>query len=164
MRIPRLGVLALLVLAAVVVGAVAVSQGSAGGSGVQTITFVIPDAGGSFHFVDNRPVQGDPEEEPPTAGDIFVGSQKLFTKDGRRAGTLGFQCVFATGGTKPRGECTGSYGLRGGTIFLQAAFVGEQKIRIAVTGGSGAYEGVRGSVSERDTRTGSIDTVRLTRG
>jgi len=161
MRVPRLGVLSVVVLAA---AAIAVAQGRAGQSGVQTITFVVPDAGSSFNFVDNKPLQGDPEEEPPTAGDFFVGSQKLFMRDGRRAGTLGFQCVLVTGGMNGRSECTGSYGLRGGAIFLQAAFVGEQQPRIAVTGGTRAYEGVSGSVLSRETRTGTIDTVRLLRG
>ena len=159
----RLRALSLVVLLAVVAAAVAVAQGRAGGSGVQTITLVTRDAGSSFSFVDNRPVQGDPEREPPTAGDFFVGSQKLFTRQGRRVGTLDFQCVFATGGRNPRLQCTGGYGLRGGTIFVQASFVGEQQSRLAVTGGTGAYEGVRGSVNSRETRNATIDTVRLLR-
>ncbi len=162
MRVPRLGVLAVVVLAAVVAAAVAVAQGRAGQSGVQTITLITRDASSSFNFVDNRPLQGDPEEEPPTAGDFFVISQSLFTRDGRRAGTLGAQCVFVTGGNG-RLECTGSYGLRGGSIFVQAAFVGDRQPRIAVTGGTGAYEGVSGSVLSRETRGSTIDTVRLLR-
>ena len=162
MRIPRLGVLSLVVLGAVVAGAVAVAQ-SADARTVRTITLVVPDASSSFSFVDNRPLQGDPERQPPTAGDFFVGSQRLFTRDGKRAGTLGFQCVLVTGGQQGRAECIGSYGLRGGAIFVQASTVGEQPIRIAITGGTRAYEGVRGSVRSRETKSGTVDTIRLIR-
>ena len=162
MREPRSKVLPLVVLVAAVVGSIAVGQGAA--ASVQTITFVVPDSSSSFNFVDNRPLQGNPEREPPTAGDFFVGSQKLFLRNGKRAGTLGFFCVLVTGGENGRIECTGSYGLRGGSIFVQAAFVGDQPPRIAITGGTRAYEGVRGSVRSRETKTGTVDTVRLIRG
>ena len=163
MRIPRLGVLALVVLGAVAAGPVAVAQG-ADARRVQTITFVVRDASSTFNFVDNRPLQGDPEEQPPSAGDFFVGSQQLFLRNGKRAGTLGFFCMVVSGGKNGRVECSGSYGLKGGTIFAQAAFVGEQPPRLAITGGTGAYEGVRGSVRSRETKSGTIDTVRLIRG
>jgi hypothetical protein len=148
------------VLAATVLGTVAVASGSAQRPGERTITLVA--RGGSFHFIDNPPRQGNLEEEPPTAGDAFVGAQNLYTRAGRRAGTLGFQCTAVVGGVQPRQHCVGAYGLAGGQIMGQAVFAREERVtEIAITGGTGAYRGAQGYVVSRATREGSIDTIHL---
>ena len=156
----RLVFAATVVLTAAVVAIAAVADGSAQRGGERTITLVA--RGGSFHFIDNPPRQGDLEEEPPTAGDGFVGSQELYTRAGRRAGTLGFQCTSVVGGVRGRVQCVGAYGLAGGQLMGQAVFVGEERVtEIAITGGTGAYRGARGYVVSRETRQGSIDTIHL---
>ena len=156
----RLALGAIVVLAAVVAAIVAVANGSAQRGGARTITLVA--RGGSFHFIDNPPRQGNLEEEPATAGDAFVGAQNLYTRAGRRAGTLGFQCTAVVGGVRPRLHCVGAYGLGGGQIMGQVVFVGEERVtEIAITGGTGAYRGAQGYVVSRATREGSIDTIHL---
>ena len=156
----RLPLAAAVVLAATVVAIGVVSNGSAQRPGERTITLVA--RGGSFHFIDNPPRQGNLEEEPPTAGDAFVGAQDLYTRAGRRAGTLGFECTAVVGGVRPRQHCVGAYGLAGGQIVAQAVFAGEEGVtEIAITGGTGAYRGARGYVVSRETRQGRIDTIHL---
>ena len=91
-----------------------------------------------------------------------MGAQNLYTRAGRRAGTLGFHCTFVVGGVRPRLHCTGAYGLAGGRIMAEAIFVGEARVtEIAITGGTGAYRGARGYVISRERRQGSIDTIHL---
>jgi len=147
--------------AAIAVAAlVAVSSGGAQQPDARTITLIQPDDAGSFHFIDNPPRQG--EEAPPLAGDMFVGSSPLFTKAGKRAGTLDFQCAVITGGERGRIHCTGVYSLAGGTIAAQVVFPGFRPVtRIAITGGTGAYEGARGSIISRERRNETVDTIRL---
>ena len=150
-------------IAVAVPAAIIISSGSAGQQrGVQTIVLVARDAGSSFSFIDQRPLQGGGDDEVPTAGDSFAGSQKLFTTAGERVGTLDFHCTLVTGGVNPRSVCTGAYGLAAGTIMVVATFPGNQRpIRIAVVGGAGAYEGARGSATTRDRKDGTLDTIRL---
>lgn len=160
----RVFLLGTTVVAVALTAAVVISSGSAGQQrGVRTISLFAQDSGSSFAFIDNRPLQGDPEEEPLTAGDGFAISQKLFTKEGgARAGTLDATCTAASGGRRPRLNCLGTYGLAGGTIMLQVSIVeGFESLRIAVVGGTGAYEGARGSVTSRQRKNGTIDTIRL---
>ena len=156
--------LAVAVLAAGAAAAGFAASGSAqkkGGPAVTTITLV--GRGGSFHFVDNAPYQRNPEEQPPSAGDTFVGTQGFFLR-GRRAATLYFQCTVVSGGSPGASHCTGTYALRGGTIAASAVFRGQRPVtRIAIVGGTGAYEGARGSVISRDRRGTTIDTIRLLR-
>ena len=153
-----LSIAAVAAVVAAVAGAAA--RGNAQEPGGRTITLIARE--GSFHFLDNPPLQTS-VEAPPSQGDMFVGSQPLFTRANRRAGTLDFHCVAATGGVRPRVHCVGTYGLRGGLITAQTVFPGRpgRVTRIAITGGTGAYEGVRGSVLSRERGTGSIDTIRL---
>jgi hypothetical protein len=149
---------AAVVAAVAVAAAVATSRGNAQGGGVRTITLI--EREGSFHFVDNPPRQG--VNVAPLAGDEFVGSTPLFTRAGRRAGTLDFHCVLVTGGERGRTHCTGTYSLAGGAIAAQAVFRGfESPPTIAITGGTGAYEGARGSISSRDRRNVTISVIRL---
>ncbi len=148
------------VVAAGVAAIAVVANGNAQRGGERTFTLVA--RGGSFHFLDNPPRQGNLEEEPPTAGDGFVGAQNLYTRAGRRAGTLGFQCTAVVGGVRPRLHCVGAYGLAGGQLMAQTVFATEERItEIAITGGTGAYRGARGYVVSRETREGSIDTIHL---
>jgi hypothetical protein len=150
--------LAAILGSAVLAAIVTTSRGNAQEGGVRTITLIGGE--GSFHFIDNPPRQG--EEAPPLAGDMFVGSQPLFTRAGRRAGTLDFQCAIVTGGERGRTHCSGVYALAGGTIAGQVVFPGDRPVTtIAITGGTGAYEGARGSISTRERGNQSVDTIRL---
>jgi hypothetical protein len=150
------------VLAVTVLGTVAVASGSAQRPGERTITLVGRE--GSFHFLDNQPRQGSVEEEPPSAGDVFVGSEFLYTRSGRRAGTLGFQCTVVVGGVRPRVHCVGAYGLARGQLMGQTVDAGRRGnvMEIAITGGTGAYRGARGYVVTRQRRGGgTTETIHL---
>ena len=69
-----------------------------------------------------------------------------------------------TGGKNPALQCTGTFVLPAGTLTESALIHagGKSVQRIAILGGTGAYEGARGSIlSVPKTQSTSIDTVHL---
>ena len=75
---------------------------------------------------------------------------------GRRVGRLSAACAVVRGGrtfVQARFQCGATVILRDGTLTVSGAFSGDQRdenVLTAVTGGTGAYEGARGSVSQRN--------------
>jgi hypothetical protein len=126
--------------AAVVVAAVSFAAGGKAGG----VTIQLVEKGQSFHYVDNRPLQGP--NEPPTQGDMFAITSNLFTKSGSRAGTLYAYCVFVAGGRNAVSECTGTLTLAGGQLIgVGRIFNATNRVEVALLGGTGAYEGSKGS-------------------
>jgi hypothetical protein len=148
------GVLGLGALTAV--GVAATSHSSA-------ITFRLVERGDAFHFVDNPPLGG--ERQPPTMGDTFALVSSLWTRSGKRAGTLRATCTVTAGGPNGASTCYGTFGLKGGQLAGIATVRGEGRVtRIAIVGGTGDYEGARGSVisvSRGDNSRFSDDTIHL---
>ena len=130
------GILGLGALAAV--GVAATSHSSA-------ITFRLVEKSESFHFVDNPPFGG--QNQPPSQGDTFAFTSSLWTTGGKRAGTLRATCTVTEGGPVGASTCYGTFGLKGGQLAGIATVRGEGRItRVAIVGGTGDYEGARGSV------------------
>jgi len=129
------------------------------------VTFHLVEKDGGFNFVDNKPLGGP--NQPPSIGDMFAFTSSLWTKANKRAGSLYASCVVTSGGQHPISQCTGTLALAGGQLALQAMIKdhsGKVADHIAIVGGTGAYEGARGSVtsvSRGDNSPYSDDTVHL---
>jgi allene oxide cyclase-like protein len=160
--------------AAAVTGVAAISAAaiaaSAGGqtSGERTITVHEVFKGASFGFVDNPPhtkfsKEGEPHRFSP--GDVEVESTLLKDDQGNRVGRFDAYCVVTRPGVPAAHEeaCSGAYRLKDGQISVVGAIVGADTgtFSATVTGGTKAYEGARGTVTFRSTKTGFMDTLRL---
>jgi hypothetical protein len=147
--------LALTGAAAVVALAVVTAGGSASHPGSQTLRFGLVTT--SFHFLDNPPrSKARPGEPSISAGDAYVETEKLLNESGRRVGTAHLHCVATRGGRRPDRasfQCAATAKLRDGDITGAMTYRGEQR-RVAVTGGTGAFEGARGSISFAEKRVG----------
>jgi hypothetical protein len=141
----RLAVLAV-PAAAAAAGAIALLPGAGNaqqGNTGQTIKLV--EAGnGKFKFVDNPPKVT--KKRGPGAGDSLIFANKLTDASGKAAGTLVASCDVAT---QPNTLlCTGVWKLANGTLTGTAlGTLTGRTTTIAITGGTGAYEGARGSIT-----------------
>src|SRR6185437_2458950 len=82
----------------------------------------------------------------PLIGDEFAFTSELQTASGARAGELDATCMVSRGGVNSTGPCYGLFALKGGTIAGMALLNQTNTTTIAIVGGTGAYEGVTGSV------------------
>jgi allene oxide cyclase-like protein len=156
--------LPILITALLAVAVVFAPTGSADHPGSQTLTFVERNNQGTFRFVDLPPRSRSQGEPTVSAGDVVVGSNRLYDESNeRRVGRFFFQCRAIV--RRARFErvpflCTGAFKLPRGTITLEAVVLfAEDTIRGAVTGGTGAYEGASGGVTFDDRRRTSVDTI-----
>jgi hypothetical protein len=151
--------------AAAAVGAVAVATGSAGSTGERTIRLV--ERGGTFGFVDNAPT-GAKRAMRISAGDFSAGTVKLYDESGKRAGSLHVVCVATVGGPEVQAkfQCSGTVRLAGGTLALSA--LDERRADrdvtyVSVVGGTGAYNGARGTLVTTSRPSGNVsdDVIHL---
>lgn len=161
--------------AALAVTATSGAQGQGqGGPAAQdrTIVFYEKEKGETFQFVDAKPFTRFTRGEPRSisAGDALVIGIPLTTDAAltQNAGRLRVHCVAMNGSRRfdrVTFLCDGAYSLKDGTILVSGLFratEGAQLIKIAVVGGTDAYEGARGSVTIDDPERGtSKDTIRL---
>jgi hypothetical protein len=155
---PRRRVVASLVALSSVpaIALVAASQSTATGSESMTLQF----RGSTFDMIDVPPTSSDPDA-PPSPGDYFVLSNKLF-RDGDRVGSLFATCLFPKGAGSSASIpllCTGSYKLPGGTLVGTALLKSDDPVNhIAITGGTGRYAGMTGTATEylRDDESGRV--------
>jgi hypothetical protein len=149
-------------LAAVTTLCVAGVAGAAKQTPGVTFHLVEKEAGGNF--VDNKPYAKG-QHGPASIGDMFVFSSTLLTRNSKRAGMLYGSCIAATGGNNPIFECTGTFALAGGHLELQTITRETEKAtKIGIVGGTGVYEGARGSItsiSRGQNSPYSDDTVHL---
>jgi Dirigent-like protein len=130
-------------------------------------TFKLTEHDGPFHFVDLAPPNGSGRSV--SAGDLLILTNPLTGRDGSKAGTLHAVCTVTDVRSSVETaifQCNASYVLRRGTLALSAIapVAAASTLRIAVTGGTGAYAGARGTVVSRRSQSGSrTDTVRLAR-
>jgi hypothetical protein len=99
------------------------------------------------------------------AGDENVQTRTLRTMQKKPVGQLNISCVATKGGVNWSAICTGVYTLAGGTLVgttINRPSQGPNTLHIAVTGGTGRYEGARGSVLSVGSGTGlATDTIHL---
>jgi hypothetical protein len=158
----RFAILSTAAVAATVVAAVLTTSGGAQVPGERTFK-VIEGSGGTFGFVDNPPKARNRRNLRLSPGDAFAFSTPLFNEANRRIGAVHAQCVVTRGETERRSasQCNGTFVLRDGTLAASAVLEGDDSV-IAVVGGTGAYEGARGSITDRDLpRNRTEDTIHL---
>ncbi len=158
----RFATLAAAAVAATVIAGILTTSGGAQEPGERTFK-IIEGSGGTFHFIDNAPKAKNPRNPRFSAGDGFVFTTPLFNTSNKRIGNIHVQCAVTRGGNFRRAssQCNGTFDLRNGTLAASAVLNGENA-KIAIVGGTGAYEGARGSITDRDLpRDRTEDTVHL---
>jgi hypothetical protein len=98
-------------------------------------------------------------------GDVFAFNSPVFDQARTtRLGVLSVQCTVTRPGSEARNEsiCVGAFRLRDGMITLVTTIKGDPRtVAAAVTGGTGAYSGARGTLVSTTVRGGSEDTITL---
>jgi hypothetical protein len=135
---------------------IAVSSPSASDPGSRTLRVAAILTG--ERFVDNPPRQRS-RVPSASAGDMIVTRYTLLDESNRQAGTGHKVCVFTRGGTERNGraffQCDVTLKLSAGDITGQWAYRGDPaNAHIAVTGGTRAYEGARGSATPGERKLG----------
>ena len=148
----RLVVLAAAAIAASVGVGILTAAGGAQAPGERT--FKLIEEEGTFGFVDNPPRARSRRNPSLSAGDTVAITSRLFDEANRRVGTLHAVCTVTRAGrnfARASLHCSGTFLLRDGTLALSVTFRGAEAAQagVAVVGGTGAYEGARGSVSSR---------------
>lgn len=99
------------------------------------------------------------------AGDVITFTNPVDDDTGKRVGRLAAACVTTTGNrdfSKSTITCQIVYTLRDGTVTVSAnALIGADTNTGAITGGTGAYQGARGSLTSAGGKTGDTDTFTL---
>jgi len=149
-------------------------QGQGQGQG-RTIVLYERDEAGSFRFVDAKPFTRVSRRGPRkiSVGDALVLGIPLFSDAAatQRAGRLRVHCLAMNASRRfdrVSFMCDGIYTLQGGTLAVSALVrvpEGAATFRLAVVGGTGAYEGANGQVTIEDPERGnSKDTIHLVTG
>ena len=151
--------------AAAVAFALALAGGSSGQvSGTRTIRLFEASGGSTFAFVDDAP-KTNRTDPHASLGDILAFSNPIF--DNARTHRLGLssaQCITTRAGRVASATyaCSGILALKDGMIAVATLQRGEPETQqLAVTGGTGAYDGARGTVVARMLKSGTEDTITL---
>jgi len=127
--------------------------------GEQTFKLVEPGKGAAFKFIDIPPRA---KRNRPSPGDGFVFTTPLKDASGASAGTLTAQCTFTP---KNKSICNGIFRLKNGMITGTTESSDSLTTVIAITGGTGAYEGARGTITSvnrsRADNSPADDTVHI---
>jgi hypothetical protein len=147
----RFATIATAAVAATVIAGILTTSGGAQEPGERTFK-IIEGSGGTFKFVDTAPKAKNPRNPRFSVGDALIFTTPLFTTANKRNGTVHIFCAVTVGGknfSRASLQCNGTYVLREGTLAASAAVINGNP-KIAVVGGTGAYEGARGSITERE--------------
>lgn len=154
---------ALVTVLAVLLGTVALMSIAAASSSTSTATsssttktiHVIQPQSAAFTFVD----VGAPG---PSIGDyVVITSPFLNPTTHQKVGSGAIVCTAVKHGSPPPLQCVGTASFAGGDITLQGIFVsvtGKANV-LAVTGGTGAYQTARGTVTVTILPNGATDLV-----
>jgi len=154
--------------AATVLAVVLASSGSAQGLVERTLTFTERNNLSTFKLVDNPPRNREGVSESRfrlSLGDMFVSATPLFDAANElRVGRIATTCtVIKRGSFDTAGfQCSTSIRLRDGTIETQGlAGFGRNTVRVAVIGGTQAYEGARGTFAGSTSGSTSTEVIHL---
>lgn len=148
-------------------------QGQTPAAQDRTIVLYESDERGTFRFVDSKPFTRLTRRGPRriSAGDRILIRNPTYTDQAltQRSGALLANCTAQNGSRRfdrVTFLCDGIYTLPDGTITASGLFKpgeGQVLITLAVTGGTGAYEGARGQITINDPEGNnpSTDTIRL---
>ena len=161
----RVHVLAISGLAAIAGALLLVTSGSAQSTGERTLTFFEPNKGGTFKFVDEPPRSGP--RHGISIGDEIAFSDPILDHPGGSALGRAYGTGTFVKGSKPGNALVlgrGALKLADGEIVVEGLLRSTDSPHtdtLAVVGGTGAYEGARGSFSSEQMSSGSQDTIRL---
>jgi hypothetical protein len=152
--------------AAILVAAAGVTaSGSAQAPGSRRLTFTEGERGSTFKIVDNAPRSPGHTERTfrLSAGDFFVFTNPMIDSSGQRAGTFRGTCFATRGGRFERAFflCHAVAKLRNGDIAIEAATPLGDLVRAPIAGGTGLYNGARGTFTSRERGRRTIDTFEL---
>lgn len=122
-------------------------------------TFTLLERRLSYDVVDNPPRS----KRRFSKGDIISGNASVRDASNRKIGRVQSYCVI-THSTRPyKSQCSGTFALQGGTLTFSGIIPGaeEATIPFAVTGGTGTYEGARGTITADCGTDTCDDTVHL---
>lgn len=137
-----------------------------------TLTFQEPEKGSTFTYVDVAPLapkkHGFPTKISP--GDQLVVTNQLM-EGGKTVGKLRARCTATANANtaSPAGSdpfaaahfiCEGVYSLGGNSLFANATIV-KTGTEGVITGGTGKYQGARGTFVSKEGKGGSTTTVTL---
>ena len=152
-----------LLVAAAAIAATLLATVASGRSSAGTTIHLI-EKSQAFHLVDNPPI-GVESTGVFSLGDTFALKSALLTRSMKPAGTLFATCTVTSGGRNAISTCYGTFALKGGQLAgITTIRVNGRVTRIAIVGGTGAYEGVRGevtSISRGQNSPFSDDTIHL---
>ncbi|MEA2169703.1 MAG: hypothetical protein QOF76_3003 [Solirubrobacteraceae bacterium] len=161
-----------LILGSTAVAAVTAAGGSAAARG-RTVTFFEDGRSGAFVFVDNRPHSPVPNADSPKArfslGDQATFNERLLDhRGGKPVGRVFATETVVAGSRYPRvtDSIHAIFRFADGQIIVDTV-VDErhpERVHAAVTGGTGAYEGARGTFTTKPGRTGNADRIELLPG
>jgi hypothetical protein len=133
-------------VAAATASAIAVTSGSAQAPGERTLTFVERETN-TFVLADVPPLAG--KHGSPSNGDTILFKNTVLDATGAtKLGTFEARCTLLHATKRfdgSRAVCDAAYTLGDGMITAETATTFANKVTFAVTGGTGAYEGARGS-------------------
>jgi allene oxide cyclase-like protein len=152
--------------AAIALAGAAIAAGGGGAQEPAGRSFTVFEREGGFGFVDNKPTQRGKNDQRISVGDQFAFNSALLDEAKKRVGRLDATCIATGAGRTFAGGqyvCHGTFRLADGHLALSTAFRGNtsDNAAIAITGGTGAYEGARGSVLSKQEGKLTRDTVHL---
>ncbi len=141
----------LVAAAAVAIFAVASASGDAKKDKGKTRTFELEQTVTSIQQVDNPP-------SGPSPGDLLVLTQNGTSEDGDQLATSQVFCVVIT---PPKAECTATTIFGDGQISATGPVDPTESAPqlVAITGGTGAFEGAKGSIEIRNVGPGQSDST-----
>jgi hypothetical protein len=132
-----------------------VAATASGHSSSTTIKLVQRDS--NFQFVDVAPKGG--VQKPPSQGDEYVIGG-IDTENGKPAGRTSLVCTVTKPGAKGLSQCVGTLILPKGTISASGiSYNATNSDTYAITGGTGAYAGARGTLYSVQGKGDSTDIV-----
>jgi hypothetical protein len=161
------------IIAAVLAAAGASIAVLAGGVGAQqpggrTFTVLEHNKGSTFNFVDNPPKSRTPRNREPrvSIGDLVAFSQPFTRQDNGKPGELEVTCTATRASRRfelAQFICHGAARLDDGTISLETPlkFGNSRHVDVAITGGTGAYDGARGTMVHDESTKPNKNTFEL---
>jgi hypothetical protein len=141
----RIPIISAAVVAALATGGILAVSGGAQAPTGQTIQF-------SEKTITEKFVDAPPRARGENAGggDMFLFSNQLRSAANKRVGTLDAKCTFTRGGRSARGLCEGVFALPDGDLYASARLSTANNTTGAITGGTRAYVGARGTFTTVD--------------